>query len=104
MVSRFCLSQAQKNQLWLYTLLLNEEPAAIWLGFSHNNTLLYYQGGWDERFSEHGVGTILMHTMIEKAIEAKMSHFSFLRGDERYKRSFTPTGESTLRLRARLPR
>jgi len=77
--------------LWLTTLDLGGEPAAAWCGFTWKDTVYFYQGGRDPRWESQSAGLVLMATMIRRAIESGYRRFDFMRGDESYKRSWTPS-------------
>ncbi len=94
----FTARLAQRGDLWLTTLDLDDTPAAAWYGFSFGRTVYYYQGGWDPAWERHSVGTVLMGTMIRRAIEEGYQTFDFLRGDESYKRTWTETVRPTYQI------
>ena len=80
---------AEGKRLWLTTLDVDGQPAAAWYGFAWGDTVYFYQGGRDPRWERESVGLVLMGLMIQRAIERGYVRFSFLRGDDSYKRQWT---------------
>lgn len=71
------------GRLWLTRLEFEGEPAAASVGIRTEQALYLYQSGFDPRFNKAGwVQNILS---MQHAIEAGMTTFDFLRGDEEYK-------------------
>jgi CelD/BcsL family acetyltransferase involved in cellulose biosynthesis len=54
-------------------------------GFLYNGVFYFYQAGFDPRFSEYGVGLVLMGLAIQRAIEEGAREYDLLHGAERYK-------------------
>jgi CelD/BcsL family acetyltransferase involved in cellulose biosynthesis len=92
---RFATELAARHGLWLATLDLEGEPAAVWYGFASGDTVYFYQSGRDPRWDRQSVGMVLMGAMIRRAIERGYRRFDFLRGEEAYKRHWTPTQAMT---------
>ena len=89
---------AEASALWLVTLDLDGLPAAAWYGFAMDDTVFFYQGGWDPRLERDSVGAVLMGMMIRRAIERGYRVFDFLRGDEPYKLTWTSTSRTCYRV------
>lgn len=79
----------------LWTAILDGTPAAAIYGFRHGGRFLYYQAGFDPAFSEHGVGFAIMGHAIRRSIEAGLTSFDYLRGEEEYKRRWTDQARHT---------
>ncbi len=91
---RFSAWLADRGQLWMLTLDLDDTPAAAWYGFSFGDTHYAYQMGWDTRWKRQSVGTVLMGLMIRRAIERGCRTFDFLRGEETYKTVWTESART----------
>ena len=77
------------DMLRLYFLRVQGKDVAALYTFKYNNTLFYYQGGWDPEWSKDRVGSILTNLVIEDAINNGYSEYDFLRGTEDYKTRLT---------------
>jgi CelD/BcsL family acetyltransferase involved in cellulose biosynthesis len=95
MQRQFAGEMARRQQLWLTTLDVDGQPAAAWYGFACGRTVYFYQGGRDPRWERESVGLVLMGMMIQRAIQQGYRAFNFLRGDDPYKRQWTPSGRMT---------
>jgi CelD/BcsL family acetyltransferase involved in cellulose biosynthesis len=97
---RFAQEMVQRKRLWLTTLDVDGQPVAAWYGFASGGTVYFYQGGRDPRWERESIGLVLMGMMIRRAIERGYRAFSFLRGDDGYKRQWTrsqrKTGETVI--------
>ncbi len=92
---QFAREMAASQRLWLSTLDVDGQPAAAWYGFASGDTVYFYQGGRDPRWERESVGLVLMGLMIQRAIERGYRRFSFLRGDDPYKRQWTSSRRIT---------
>ncbi len=92
---QFAREMAEGGRLWLSTLDVDGQPAAAWYGFASGDTVYFYQGGRDPRWERESVGLVLMGLMIQRAIERGYRRFSFLRGDDPYKRQWTSSRRMT---------
>jgi len=92
---QFAREMVEGRRLWLTTLDVDGRPAAAWYGFVSGDTVYFYQGGRDPRWERESVGLVLMGLMIQRAIERGYRRFSFLRGDDPYKRQWTSSGRMT---------
>jgi len=86
---RFASLLPPRGTVWLASLDLDGRPAAAWYGFAVGDTVYYYQSGWDPRCGRRSVGSALTAMMIRRAIEQGYRVFDFLRGEERYKQTWT---------------
>jgi CelD/BcsL family acetyltransferase involved in cellulose biosynthesis len=91
----FAREMAKQKRLWLATLDLDGEPAAVWYGFSSHDTVYFYQGGRASRWERESVGQVLMGLMIRRAIERGYKWFDLLRGEDSYKSQWTLTQRVT---------
>jgi CelD/BcsL family acetyltransferase involved in cellulose biosynthesis len=92
---QFAGELAKGRRLWLTTLDLDGKPAAAWYGFASDDTVYFYQGGRDPRLERESVGLVLMGMMIQRAIRRGYRWFSFLRGEDAYKRQWTSSERQT---------
>ena len=92
---RFAVELSDRGQLWLTTLDVDGEPAAAWYGFTHRDTVYFYQCGRDPRWERESVGQMLIAAMIRRAMERGFRRFDFLRGNDPYKRQWTTTFRTT---------
>jgi CelD/BcsL family acetyltransferase involved in cellulose biosynthesis len=69
----------------MYALKLNDAVAAVMYGFACNGRFYFYQHGYDEAFSAHSVGLVLMALTIRTAIDEGAGEFDMLWGTEPYK-------------------
>jgi CelD/BcsL family acetyltransferase involved in cellulose biosynthesis len=73
----------------LYTLWLDDRPAATMWCFDYGNDLLVYNSGFDPAWRpELGSGIVLLGNCIQDAIARGKARFDFLRGGEVYKYRF----------------
>jgi CelD/BcsL family acetyltransferase involved in cellulose biosynthesis len=78
----------ERGWLRLWTLELDGRPAAAWLGYRMGGSEWYYQAGRDPAFERDSVGFVLMVHTIRDALNAGMSRYRLLLGDEPYKARF----------------
>jgi CelD/BcsL family acetyltransferase involved in cellulose biosynthesis len=69
----------------MYVLRLNDEIAAVMYGFLYNRRFYFYQHGFDDRYSRHSIGLVLMALTIRAAIDEGADAFDLLWGTEGYK-------------------
>ncbi|MBN1483265.1 MAG: GNAT family N-acetyltransferase [Chloroflexia bacterium] len=75
--------------LSLYTLYLDERPAASMWCFDYGRDLLVYNSGYDPAYRpELSSGIVLMSYCIQEAIQQAKARFDLMRGDEPYKYRF----------------
>lgn len=73
------------GRLWLTTLCVNDEPAAVTLQFPHAGGPMLYNCGYDNAKREWSPGVVLTALIIQQAIESGATTFDLLRGEEAYK-------------------
>lgn len=73
------------GRLWLTTLYVNDQPAAVTLQFPHSTGPLLYNCGYDNAKREWSPGVVLTAQIIQQAIECGATVFDLLRGEEPYK-------------------
>ena len=74
-----------RGWLRMYVLRLNDEIAAVMYGFFYNRQFYFYQHGFDDRFSRHSIGLVLMALTLRAAIDEGAQAFDLLWGTEGYK-------------------
>jgi CelD/BcsL family acetyltransferase involved in cellulose biosynthesis len=82
----------ERGWLRLWTLELDERPAAVWLGFRVGGVESYYQAGRDPALDRLSVGFVLLAHTIRAALDDGIREYRFGRGDEPYKYRFA-TGD-----------
>jgi len=80
-VTRATLGQ----ELRLLTLSIDRRPVAHMYAFRHAGAFLFFQSGFDEAYSDHSVGLVMMAHAIRSAIEEGSDEFDMLHGAEGYK-------------------
>lgn len=89
---RFAREAQARGWLRLWILELDSEPAAAWYGWRLGDSYSHYLGGFDPRWSNRGLGIVVLARAIRAAIEEGAAEFDFLLGTEPYKFRFA-TGE-----------
>jgi CelD/BcsL family acetyltransferase involved in cellulose biosynthesis len=79
--------------LQLGILSLDKSPIGAIYGMAMGDTVFFYQAGFDPEQKAVSPGTLLVASLIRRAIEDGRRHFDFLRGDEPYKRRWKPQRE-----------
>ena len=74
-----------RGWLRMYVLRLNDEIAAVMYGFLYNRQFYFYQHGFDDRYSRHSIGLVLMALTLRAAIDEGAQAFDLLWGTEGYK-------------------
>lgn len=69
----------------------DRRAVGVLLGFRFQDWFGAYQSGWDERYAEHSIGSVLVAQAITAAATEGVGTFDFLRGDEAYKYRFGAT-------------
>ena len=69
----------------MYVLRLDGAAVAVMYGFFYNRQFYFYQHGFDERFTPHSVGLVLMAKTIQAAMAEGAHTFDLLWGVEPYK-------------------
>ncbi len=84
--------------LVLLTLRAGSEPVAALYCFRQGNSLVYYQGGFSNKFCKYSPGKMLIAEAIKHAISTGATEFDFLKGDEDSKHRWQPACRTTWRL------
>jgi len=79
--------------LQLGILSLDGNPIGAIYGMAMKETVYFYQAGFDPEQKAVSPGTLLVASLIRRAIEDNRRRFDFLRGDEPYKRRWKPQRE-----------
>jgi CelD/BcsL family acetyltransferase involved in cellulose biosynthesis len=74
-----------RGWLRMYVLRLNDEIAAVMYGFFYSRQFYFYQHGFDDRYSRHSIGLVLMALTLRAAIDEGAQAFDLLWGTEGYK-------------------
>lgn len=75
----------ERGWLRLYTMRLNQQPAACLYGFYYRKTFYFYQSGFDPAHQKDSVGLVSMGLGIKSAIDEGAEEYDLLHGDEGYK-------------------
>jgi CelD/BcsL family acetyltransferase involved in cellulose biosynthesis len=94
-------SFAEKGWLFMGLLTLDDETVACAYAFKYANKLYGYLSGFDPEYSKYGIGSLLHMNMIKCCIDEHLEEYDFLRGDEPYKRRWTPLARRLVRFSAR---
>lgn len=81
----YVLDALRSGLLRMYYLKISGEVAAAYYCIRVGNSVQYYIGGFDDRYSRHSPGMLITAYSIEQSIMEKASVFDFLEGDEGYK-------------------
>ena len=87
-----------RGSLRMYVLRLNDEIAAVMYGFFYNRQFYFYQHGFDDRFSRHSIGLVLMALTLRAAIDEGAQAFDLLWGTEGYKSLWAREARTLLRI------
>lgn len=87
-----------RNWLRLYLLKANGRAIAAAYCFHYEDTVYFYQTGYDRGWARYGPGKEIIAHAISRAIEEGAHEFDFLRGAEPYKSQWTATARRDLRL------
>jgi CelD/BcsL family acetyltransferase involved in cellulose biosynthesis len=82
-----------RGWLGLGILKFEDHPIGAIYTMSMGPSTFFYQAGFDPAHKTISPGTLLVASMIKRAIEEGRDHFDFLRGDEPYKRRWKPQRE-----------
>jgi CelD/BcsL family acetyltransferase involved in cellulose biosynthesis len=92
------------RRLRLYSLILDDQPAAGLICFPATQGPMMWAGGWNPEFSKLSPGIVLFGMAIQHAIEQGAATFDLLRGQSRYKSELgaqdVPIHRLTLRRKA----
>ena len=75
----------EQGWLRMHVLRVDGQPAAVMYGFLYGGRFYFYQHGFDDRYSTHSIGLVLMAMTIQTAIEEGADEFDMLWGVEAYK-------------------
>jgi CelD/BcsL family acetyltransferase involved in cellulose biosynthesis len=83
----------------MLSLELAGRPIAVEYGFVGNDTIYYYQGGFDPAASDERPGWLCFSVSLRRAIDEGYRAYDFLRGDESYKASWNAESQQMLKYR-----
>ena len=75
----------QRDWLSLYTLVVENKIIAILYCYSYNNTIYYYQTGYDLDWKKYGPGRQILAYCVAQAIAEGTKELDFMRGEHAYK-------------------
>jgi len=81
----FAAAALGRGWLRLWTMEVDDEPAAAWYGFRFGKVESFYQSGRDPRFDRFSIGFLMLMRTVQAAFEDGLDRYAFLRGDEPYK-------------------
>jgi CelD/BcsL family acetyltransferase involved in cellulose biosynthesis len=84
----FAARALERGWLRLWLLEVDGRPVAAWHGFRFGGADWHYQSGRDTAWERYSVGAVLLAHTIRDCVEAGLSRYLFLRGDEPYKLRF----------------
>jgi len=84
--TRLAGEMAKRKMLNLGVLTINDKPIATTFGFIFKRTLYLYNNGFVSAYRHLSGGLLSKVFAIKQSIANDMSHFNFLKGDEKYKR------------------
>ena len=88
-IDAIVLDLAEKEQLRLGILYIDNNPAAAQIWINTNKTAAIFKLAYDEGYKKYSPGTLLTHKMAEYSIEQdKVTKLDFLSGDDYYKRQW----------------
>jgi CelD/BcsL family acetyltransferase involved in cellulose biosynthesis len=87
-----------RGWLRMYVLRLNDEIAAVMYGFFYNRIFYFYQHGFDDRYSRHSIGLVLMALTLRAALDEGAQAFDLLWGTEGYKSLWTREARTLRRI------
>jgi CelD/BcsL family acetyltransferase involved in cellulose biosynthesis len=92
------------GQLRFLVLELDGRAIAAEYGLTSDDTVYYYQGGFDPQFADERPGWLSFAASLKLAIEQGYQYYDFLRGDEPYKAHWRAEPRPTWRRQATAPR
>lgn len=93
-------SQSALNRGWLrlLTLSVGRTPVADFYCLRYRHSMMFYQSGFDPRWTASGVGVVAMGLAIKSAIDEGADTYDLLHGEERYKFRWAGQARSLARL------
>lgn len=99
----FARDALRRDALRLYHLRIGGEFAAAFHCFRDGPRVSYYNAGFDQRWSKHSVGMLILAHAIERSIAEGATEFDFLQGEEAYKERWMTGCREDVRARAAAP-
>jgi CelD/BcsL family acetyltransferase involved in cellulose biosynthesis len=84
----FAAAALERGWLRLWSLAIDDVPAATFYGWRVGPRYLVYNQGFDPHWAKSSPGLVLLSAVLQSAFEEGASEFDFLRGDEPYKYRF----------------
>ncbi len=92
---RFAAASLERGWLRMHMVEIDGTPAAAWYGWRVGRRYFYGMSGFDPRWGELAIGTLLLAHTIERAAEEGAEIYDMLWGDEAYKSRYE-TGRRTV--------
>ena len=89
----FARAALERGWLRLWTLDVDGQPAAAWLGYRFGGAEWYYQAGRDPALEREAVGFVLMTHTVREALNDGVSEYRLLLGGEAYKDRYATADE-----------
>ncbi len=86
------------NELLLSVISYDGEAVHLMASYLHGGTVHYVLSGMDEEAKRFSPGTMNLDATMRWARQEGFRHFDFLRGDEGYKREFSPEERTSIHL------
>lgn len=100
----FSESSLEQGWLRLFTLLLDDVPAASLYVFKYRDAYYHYQSAFDPDYGKYSLGTVIVALAIKTAIEDGALEFDFLHDNETYKYLWARQERELIRLELYPPR
>lgn len=96
---RMCHEFEKKGQLYFHALTLNEKPVAYLISVVSGDTFYGIKTTYNPSFYAYSPGVLLFYKVIEDMFNTKgIREFDIGRGDEQFKREWTPLAHKQMRL------
>lgn len=90
------LQALQRDELRLITLSVDDVVIGVEYAFKFNESLLFFQSGFDPDYQHLSPGHLLMMDLIDRAIREGVRNIDLLRGNYAYKKSYATQQKTTL--------
>lgn len=90
---------AERGQLCLYMMYMDETPLASVYGIIYRDTFMYYLSGYDPAWGAKSVGLVLIGETFQDSFARGLGVYDFLNGAESYKSDWTTQEHQTAALR-----
>ena len=81
---RFSKIALQQHFLELYVMVIDDKPIAAFYGFRNQQTISFYQGGFDQAFSPNiSPGKLLHFLLIDNFKDSNIKYYDFMKGAQK---------------------